>query len=340
MLTPALFPTFEPAYLAVLTHITRQFEYRNAPRGNAACECLGLSFRIENPRERLPYIAARKVNPVFHFAEALWYLAGRSDLEMIGYYAPRMRHSSIDGRTIGGSAYGSRMFNPVGRDSVSPFARVLELLRTEKDSKRGLLPVFTADELAVDGNPDMSCVVALHLLAREGRLHMVCYMRANDCDRGLLSDVFSFTLIQEFAAVQLGLELGSYTHHIGSAHIGERDAPRVARVLHEAMERTECAGDRFVFPVMPSDTTFATIAAVLRAEEALRTNKIRYGPQEVSSLGFDPYWCQVLLLFEIYRQLQHTAEAVDESVLDALDPGFRRLTGWRWPTRISEGKGR
>jgi thymidylate synthase len=41
---------------------------------------------------------------------------------------------------------------------------------------------------------------------------MVCSMRANDLDCGLLSDVFSFTMIQEYAAVQLGLELGTYTH--------------------------------------------------------------------------------------------------------------------------------
>lgn len=40
-------------------------------------------------------------------------------------------------------------------------------------------------------------------LMRDGRLHAVCYMRANDADQGLLSDVFSFTLLQEFAARQL-----------------------------------------------------------------------------------------------------------------------------------------
>ncbi|MEV8391784.1 MULTISPECIES: thymidylate synthase [unclassified Streptomyces] len=337
MLSPSFYRTFEPAYLAVLAHVSGQFEFHNAPRGNAAHESLGLSFQIANPRERLPYLRARKVNPVFHFAEALWYLAGRRDLDMIGYYAPRMRHSSADGRTISGSAYGARIFKPSDWDSLSPFDRVLELLRTEKDSKRGVLPVFTADELTVEDNPDMSCVVALHLLAREGRLHMVCYMRANDCDRGLLSDVFSFTMIQEFAAIQLGLELGSYIHHIGSAHIGDRDALRVSRVLDEAEDRTERVADRFTFPSMPANTTFATIDAVLQTEQELRTNQIHYGPRELSGLGFDPYWCQVLLLFEVYRQLQHTVAEVDESVLDALDPGFRWLMARRWPTRISEG---
>ncbi|MFF5563569.1 hypothetical protein ACFY7Z_15940 [Streptomyces sp. NPDC012623] len=96
----------------VLDHIAGNFEYRNAPRGNAAGECLGLSFQIVNPRERLPCLAARRVNPVLSFAEALWYLAGRTDLDMIGCYAPRMRDSSGDGRRIDGAAYGSRVFNP------------------------------------------------------------------------------------------------------------------------------------------------------------------------------------------------------------------------------------
>ncbi|MGH3925768.1 MAG: thymidylate synthase, partial [Pseudonocardiaceae bacterium] len=91
-------------------------------------------------------------------------------------------------------------------------------------------------------------VVALHLFAREDRLHMVCYMRANDANRGLVADVFSFTLIQEFAAVLLGLELGTYTHHVGSMHIGDRDLARVARVLAEAATRESSPVSRHPFP--------------------------------------------------------------------------------------------
>lgn len=336
VLNPPVYPDFESAYLEVVRRITDSYEYRNAPRGNAARECLGLSFQIADPLKRLPFLASRKVNPVFHFAEALWYMAGRTDLDMICHYAPRMRHSSRDGKTIVGSAYGSRIFNPVGTDTVSPFDRVMSLLRSEADSKRGLMSIFTADELAVDDNPDMSCVVALHLLAREGRLHMVCYMRANDCDRGLLSDVFSFTMIQELAAVQLGLQVGTYTHHIGSAHIGDRDYDRVPRVLAEAVTRSQPV--KYASPVMPAGTSLATVADVLRYEESLRINEARYTPDDIADLGFAPYWQQVLLLFEAYRQIRyHDADPVEENVQNALDPGLRWLMARRWPTRMSDG---
>ncbi|GAA2345142.1 thymidylate synthase [Streptomyces violaceusniger] len=329
MLTPLSLPGLEEAYLALLRLVSEDHDHHISARGNDAREVIGASFRLSDPRQRLPFLAARKVNPVFHFAEALWYLAGRRDLEMIGYYAPSMRSSSRDGIHVGGSAYGHTIFSPADGDTVTPFDRILELLRSEPDSKRGYLPVFTADELAISDNPDMACLAGLHFLVRDERLHMVCYMRANDLDCGLLSDVFSFTMFQEFAAVQLGLELGSYTHFIGSAHICDRNADRVHRVLLEAVTRS--APVQFPFPAMPAGTTAATVARVLEHEEVLRTNKAHYSVAHIEASGLDPYWQQALLLFEVYRQIQHDhVDTVNPEVLNALDPGLRWLVGHRW----------
>ncbi|MFE3881900.1 thymidylate synthase [Streptomyces lydicus] len=336
MLTPTTFRSVEGAYLALLRLVTKEPEHQITARGNDAREVTGVSFRLPDPRQRLPYMVVRKANPVFHFAEALWYLAGRRDLEMIGYYAPSMRSSSADGVTLGGSSYGYTLFNPASGDTVSPFDRVLELLCTETDSKRGYLPVFSAAELAVSDNPDMACLAGLHLLARGGRLHMVCNMRANDLDCGLLSDVFSFTMIQEYAAVQLGLELGTYTHTIGSAHVNDRNAERVKKVLYEADARRH--PQHFPFPAMSAETTPATIARVLEHEELLRTNQAQYSAEDIAALDVDAYWQQAVLLFEVYRQIHHEqAESVSRDVLDALHPGLRWLVGHRWPACATAG---
>lgn len=326
-------PTFrgiEGAYIALLELATKEPAQRIDARGNAALEVLGASFKLPNPRQRLPFLAERKVNPVFQFAEALWYLAGRRDLEMIGYYAPSTQAGSADGVNLGGSAYGYTLFTPADGENLSPFEQVVELLRNEPDSKRGYLPVFSAKELADRANPDVACLAGLHLLARDGRLHMVCNMRANDLDCGLLSDVFSFTMIQEFAAIQLGLRLGTYIHTIGSAHVNDANADRVRRVLHEAATRS--APTTFPFPAMPETTSATTIADVLRHEEALRTNQLRYSAQQVQCLDLEPYWKQVVMLFELYRQMQHDkTESVDPVLLAALDPGLRWLMKHKWP---------
>ncbi|MFD4862729.1 thymidylate synthase [Streptomyces atratus] len=329
MLTAPTYRSVEGAYLALLQLASHNHEHRIAARGNDAREVIGVGFRLPDPRQRLPYLATRKANPVFQFAEALWYLAGRRDLEMIGYYAPSMRSSSPDGINLGGSAYGYTLFNPAEGDTVSPFDRVLDLLRAEIDSKRGYLPVFSAAELAIADNPDMACLAGLHLFVRGGRLHMVCNMRANDLDCGLLSDVFSFTMIQEYAAVQLGLELGSYAHFIGSAHVNDRNTERVKKVLTEADTRR--SPQHFPFPAMSQETNPATLARVLIHEEALRTNKVRYSAEDIAGIDVDAYWQQALLLFELYRQIEHDqTDAVSLDVLDALHPGLRWLVGHRW----------
>ncbi|MGW7353165.1 thymidylate synthase [Streptomyces sp. NPDC054784] len=330
--TPQLVPpdyrSVEGAYLALLRLVFSDFEQRIDARGNAAREVTGVSFRLPDPRQRLPYLASRKVNPVFQFADALWHLGGRRDLEMMRYYAPSMRSSSTDGATLGGSAYGHTLFRVADSDTMSLFARVLDLLRTEPDSKRGYLPVFSAGELAITGNPDMSCLAGLHLLVRDGRLHMLCHMRANDLDCGLLSDVFSFTMIQEYAAVQLGLELGHYTHTIGSAHINDKNAERVQKVLCEAAHR---APRQFHFPPMPVDTSPDTIGRLAEYEALLRTDTVRYSADEIARINVDAYWQQALLLFETYRQIRHDGtDMVSRDVLNALHPGLRWLLGHRW----------
>lgn len=330
MLTAPIYHGVEGAYLALLELATHQQEFHISARGNDAKEVIGVSFRISDPRQRLPYLATRRANPIFQWAEALWHLAGRRDLAMIGYYAPSQRSYSVDGTHLGGSAYGYTLFNPAPGDHLAPVDRVLELLRTEKDSKRGYLPVFSADELAVTDNPDVACLAGLHLLVREGRLHMVCTMRANDLDCGLLSDVFSFTVIQEYVAVRLGLELGMYTHFIGSAHVNDRNAERVKKALHEADTRST----KPPFPVlaMPSETTCDTITQVLMHEALLRTNAEQYSARDIAGLDVPAYWRQPLLLFEVYRQIVHeNTAAVSRDVLEALDPGLRWFLEYRWP---------
>jgi thymidylate synthase len=82
---------------------------------------------------------------------------------------------------------------------------------------------------------------------------------------------------------------------------------------------------------MPVDTGADTIARVLDYEELLRTNHAQYTAADIATLDLDPYWQQVLLLFEAYRQITHDeTETVTRDVLGALRPGLRWLCGHRW----------
>ena len=173
-----------------------------------------------------------KANVVFNRAEALWYLSGRDDLEMISHYAPRLRRFSADGQRLTGTAYGPRLFGQCAGGG-SQFDRAAALLRADPDTKRAVMLVMQHGKLSADpANPDVACTLALQLLLRGGALHMTAYMRASDAVTGLLGDVFCFTFLQEHAGRLLGVPVGTYTHHAGSMHIntptcqGPRDRQR------------------------------------------------------------------------------------------------------------------
>ena len=325
VMRPATFAGFGDAYVAVLGEVLSRTEYENAPRGNPSLECLDVAFRLADPRRRLPVLAGRTVNVVFHLAETLWYLSGRDDLAMPAYYAPRMAAYSADGVTMTGTAYG-----PPLREQ---WDRVLELLVADPDSKRAVITFFRPAELAVPNNPDVSCAIAVQFLLREGRLHMSVVMRGNDAYRGMVGDVFAFTFIQEFMAARLGVRLGTYAHHAASMHVNLADLPAARRALDGEPRHVALPS----MPAMPPDASWADVQTVCEQEEALRTGATKHTVETIDALDLDPYWRQLILVFEVYRQIKHeTDRPVDAATLAGLDPAYRRPIVGRWPRRMPE----
>ncbi|MGH9211723.1 MAG: thymidylate synthase [Acidimicrobiales bacterium] len=335
-LVAPMFPSFQDAYTAVLRHVADNYEHVNAPRGNKSRECLNVSFQLADPRARTTYLAARKANIVFHWAEALWYVWARNDVESIAYYAPQIRAYSGDGATLSGSAYGRRLFRPLRDGLPATWTMIRDLLQEDPETKRAVATFFRPEELAVENNLDVACILALQFLQRDGRLHAVTYMRANDAVQGLLSDVFSFTLIQELMARQLGLDLGTYTHHVGSMHIGDKDRTRVLDVLTEADSSDNPV--RYPAAPMPAGDVDVALRVVEEWERILRLNEVQLAVGQLEGLGLDRYWQQVALLFEAYRQIAHQPDQpVSADTLAALEPGNRWLLAHRWPDRMSTG---
>jgi len=329
MITGPVYDTFTDAYLAVLGEIHQRPHHSTVTRGKTAIEIPNVSFTIRDPIARIPYLAARRANIVFNHAEALWYLSGRDDLDMIAHYAPRLRGVSEDGKTLTGTAYGPPLFAPTEPDGRSQFDRVLALLRTDPDAKRAAMPIMRPDELIDPANPDVSCTLGLQFMLRAGRLHLTAYMRGNDAVIGLYGDTFAFTFIQEFAAQLLGVDVGSYAHHVGSMHINILDIPKVERLLADQTRR--------VFPhqTMPSDASWADLQTVLEWEERLRLNQATF---TADAVALDPYWIQVIWLFEVHRQLTHHPDRpVTAEALAQLRPGHRWQIAQRWPERMPAG---
>lgn len=310
-------------YVATLGDVYHNYEFLSSPRGQAEREVIGYSARLTNPDARYCFTPERGQNVIFNYAEALWYLSGKNDLEFIEYFAPSMKRYSADGETLQGTGYGARLFKPM-QNGQTALERIVNLLSADDPaSKRAVLQVFDDSEDLHSANIDVSCTLGLQCLARNGKLHMVGYMRANDAYLGLLNDIFSFTFIQELLSRILKLDLGAYIHHVGSLHIYEKNLESAERVITSDGPPV----GRVRYPRMPEDASFDDVRDVLEWETRIRHDDVSL--DAIRKYSLHPYWIEILTLFWIYRQIT-MSRPVNLDVVRGLAPVHQRLVLRRW----------
>ncbi len=318
--------TFNDAYRNTLKDVFNNPEFFNAPRGFKSREKLAYSFSISDPTQRVFFGKRRETNIIFNFAEALWYLSDNNRLDYISYYNKRMPEYSMDHRILTGTAYGPKIFE-FGNAKINQWQKVKEILRTDKDSKRAFIQIFDSSELLVKDNIDVSCTLGFQFFIRDGHLHMISYMRANDAFRGMISDVFSFTFIQELMARELGLKVGKFYHSVGSIHIYEADNRWVNDVLQDK------SGHSFRFPEMPAENIWENITKLMNYENLLRSDNIGLTLNDIEKIVLPNYWKQVLILFCIYQSIYYDRE-IDVELYMSLLPVYQYFVHNKWNVRV------
>ena len=248
-----------------------------------------VSVEITNPRARLSRTETRG-KPFSCLGELLWYLAGSDKLDFIEYYIPLYRKFVEDDGTIHGG-YGPRIFPP---DGTNQFDSVLSLLKRKPGTRQAVIQVFSGNDIVAQ-KKDTPCTCTLQFLIRDQRLHLIVCMRSNDAYLGFPHDVFSFTMLQELMAVELGIDVGKYHHFSGSMHIYDEQLDEARQFLKEGFQTTLSP-----MPSMPIETTKPSLISLLSIEETLRTNK----DSRLDSPAFQSlpeYWADIARLLFIYR---------------------------------------
>lgn len=143
-------------------------------------------------------------------------------------------------------------------------------------------------------------------------------MRANDAYRGILSDVFSFTFIQEMLATQMGLEVGSYCHNVATTHIYEPDNKMVEKVLSDTTKEKEL----FSFPCMPKKNNWDDLKEVYKYEKLYRTHEEEFKVDDVLNLNIAEYWKQVILLLGLFADIKRKNH-IDKEAFENLLPIYQ-----------------
>lgn len=184
--------------------------------GEVVGEVINAITVIEDPTRCIMNNAIRKMPIRYAVGELLWYLSGNNNLSEIQKYTNAWDRMSDDGVTVN-SNYGYCIQKKYGFDQ---WDYIKKMLTQNPESRQAVIHIKTADSAS---SKDVNCTVCCQFIIRENKLYMTTYMRSNDIWMGFPYDVFQFTAMQILLSMQLGVELGTYTHIAGSLHMYKRD---------------------------------------------------------------------------------------------------------------------
>lgn len=184
--------------------------------GDVIGEIVNAITIINNPTKNIMTNNIRNLSMRYAIGELLWYLSGNNNLSEIQKYTKAWDRMSDNGITVN-SNYGWCIESKYG---FSQWEYVRELLKKHPETRQAVIHIKTANNKE---SKDVNCTVCLQFMIREGKLYLTTYMRSNDLWMGFPYDVFQFTCLQILMSMELGVELGTYTHIAGSLHLYKRD---------------------------------------------------------------------------------------------------------------------
>lgn len=206
----------DSAWLYWYERLAGQKSEMSSRDGVVVGEILNAVTVISNPTKNVMRNRIRKLPMKYVIGEMLWYMSGNNNLSEIQKYTSAWDRMSDDGQTVN-SNYGWCIRHKYGFDQ---WEYVRELLRKSSETRQAVIHIKTADNKE---SKDVNCTVCLQFFIRDNKLHATVYMRSNDIWMGFPYDVFQFTCMQILMSMELGVEIGTYTHVAGSLHLYKRD---------------------------------------------------------------------------------------------------------------------
>lgn len=179
-------------------------------RGFGTIEKMNYITEITMPWHHCHMVPGRRWNPWLAMSEALWILAGRSDIKPLLPFNKNIASFSDDGVTNYG-AYGPRI--------MSQIPEMIERLQKDPNDRRAVISIWRDIDLWAN-TKDPPCNDMLLFKIRYDRLHMTVINRSNDLHWGLYAvNIPTFGILLDWLAARLGVAMGTQTHLSNSLHV-------------------------------------------------------------------------------------------------------------------------
>jgi thymidylate synthase len=217
-------------------------------------------------RQGFPLITTKRVHFKSVVYELLWFLRGETNIRFLTDNDVTIWDEWADDKGDLGRVYGAqwRSWRAADGRSVDQIVHVVEMIRTNPDSRRLIVSAWNPGELSEMALPPCHALFQFYVL--EGQLSCQLYQRSADLFLGVPFNIASYALLTRMMAAVCGLEPGDFVHTFGDLHIYKNHLDQV----REQLSRTPRPIPRILFRRIPE-----------------RLEDFRY--EDIELLKYDPY---------------------------------------------------
>ena len=205
-------------YLDLLRTIREEGVEKMDRTGTGTLSIFGQQLRCDL-KEGFPVLTTKKLHLPSIIHELLWFLRGDTNVQYLNKNGVRIWNEWADDSGDLGPIYGAqwRAWPTIDGRVIDQIQRVMELIRTDPDSRRILVNSWNVGDL--EKMALTPCHALFQFYVAEGRLSCQLYQRSADVFLGVPFNIASYALLTQMMAQQADLELGEFVWTGGDCHL-------------------------------------------------------------------------------------------------------------------------
>ena len=205
-------------YLDLLRHIKNNGTIKSDRTGTGTISTFGYQMRFDLS-QGFPLLTTKKLHLRSIIYELLWFLRGDTNIRYLHEHNVTIWDEWADQNGDLGHIYGYQWRSwptPDGKH-IDQISQIVDQIRKNPDSRRLIVSAWNVAEIDTMALPP--CHTLFQFYVADNKLSCQLYQRSADVFLGVPFNIASYALLTQMVAQVTGLEVGTFVHTLGDAHI-------------------------------------------------------------------------------------------------------------------------
>ena len=236
-------------YLKLMQHILDEGVEKQDRTGTGTLSVFGYQMRFDL-QKGFPMVTTKKLHLRSIVHELLWFIKGDTNVKYLQDNGVRIWNEWADENGDLGPVYGKQWRKWESKDGriIDQLEQAIDQIKTNPNSRRIIVSAWNVGEL--DEMALMPCHAFFQFHVADGRLNCQLYQRSADVFLGVPFNIASYALLTHMMAQVCGLEVGTFVHTLGDAHL---------YMNHLDQAREQVSREPLALPTIKLDPTITSI---------------------------------------------------------------------------------